>query len=202
MTGPPTMRGTPAATVAGGAVPTRSRRTAGAIRAFSPSRPTTPGSPGPSASSSASSARSSMASGRRQAMPEWNRDMVEERVTQAALVLRRLPGLPRRGYFSTWPEIRRSLREIAQGQPAPMSCPLPSASAISRMEETITWNQYLERDEAHLMWGAPAACRGRSSATCSGSADRPRTGVTTTRSASSPGGSTAGRCTTDVGGGS
>ena len=67
-------------------------------------------------------------------------------------MLRRLPGLPRRGYFSTWPAIRRSLREIAQGQPAPMRCPLPSPSAISRMEETITWNRFLERDEAHLMW--------------------------------------------------
>ena len=29
---------------------------------------------------------------------------------------------------------------------------LPSPQAISRMEETLTWNRFLEPDEAHLMW--------------------------------------------------
>ena len=29
---------------------------------------------------------------------------------------------------------------------------LPSPQAITRMEEAITWNQYLERDDARLMW--------------------------------------------------
>ena len=38
---------------------------------------------------------------------------------------------------------------------------LPSSQAISRMEEAITWNQFLERDEAEPDVGARrVACRG------------------------------------------
>jgi hypothetical protein len=85
-------------------------------------------------------------------MTEWTRDMVEERIVEAADVLRQLPGLRNQGYFSTWPEIRRSLKELACAMPTPMRRPPPSPSAISRMEETITWNRYLEREEVELMW--------------------------------------------------
>jgi hypothetical protein len=77
--------------------------------------------------------------------------MVEERVEEAAWVLGRLPGPRRQGYFSTWPDIVLSAREIARQEPKPMRV-LPSPQAISRMEEAITWNQYLERDDARLMW--------------------------------------------------
>ena len=63
------------------------------------------------------------------------------------------------GYFGTWPEIQRTAKEIAEGMRRPMRLPPPSTAAISRMEEAITWNRFLERDDAHLMWaraeGAP-----------------------------------------------
>ena len=36
---------------------------------------------------------------------------------------------------------------------------LPSPQAISRMEEAITWNRFLERDEAHLMWARAEGVR-------------------------------------------
>ena len=85
-------------------------------------------------------------------MADWTRDMVEERIVEAADVLKQLPGLRNQGYFSTWPEIRRSLKELAPAMPTPMRRPPPSPSAISRMEEAITWNRFLERDDAHLMW--------------------------------------------------
>jgi hypothetical protein len=84
-------------------------------------------------------------------MTEWMRNMVEERITEAAAVLRKLPGPRVSGYFSTWPDILLSAREIASQEPRPMRV-LPSPQAITRMEETITWNRFLERDEAHLMW--------------------------------------------------
>ena len=45
-------------------------------------------------------------------MAEWTRDMVEDRVVEAAAVLKKLPGPRVRGYFSTWPEIIHSAREI------------------------------------------------------------------------------------------
>ena len=88
-------------------------------------------------------------------MTEWTRDMVEERIVEAAWVLKKLPGPWVQGYFSTWPDILRSAREIADGDPMPMKV-LPSPQAISRMEEAITWNQYLERDDARLMWDRAA----------------------------------------------
>jgi hypothetical protein len=84
-------------------------------------------------------------------MTEWMRNMVEERITEAAAVLRKLPGPRVSGYFSTWPDILLSAREIASQEPRPMRV-LPSPQAITRMEEAITWNRFLERDEAHLMW--------------------------------------------------
>jgi hypothetical protein len=84
-------------------------------------------------------------------MTEWTRDRVEERVREAAVVLAKLPGLPSQGYFSTWPDVLLSAREIARQEPKPMRV-LPSPQAITRMEETITWSRYLEPDDAHLMW--------------------------------------------------
>jgi hypothetical protein len=84
-------------------------------------------------------------------MAEWTRDMVEDRIVEAAKVLRQLPGPRAQGYFSTWPDILLSAREIARQAPKPMKV-LPSPQAISRMEEVITWNRHLERDDANLLW--------------------------------------------------
>jgi hypothetical protein len=85
-------------------------------------------------------------------MPEWSRDLVEERITEAAAVLRRLPPVRVAGYFGTWPEIQRTQKEIAEGMQRPLRLPPPSTAAITRMEEAITWNSFLQPDEAHLLW--------------------------------------------------
>lgn len=85
-------------------------------------------------------------------MAEWTRDMVEDRVVEAAGVLRRLPEPRVQGYFSAWPEIVRPKSDIALAEPGRTRRPWPSPAAISRMEETITWNRFLERDEAQLIW--------------------------------------------------
>ena len=82
-------------------------------------------------------------------MSEWTRDMVEERIVEAAAVLRQLPGPRAQGYFSTWPDILLSAQEIARQEPRPMKVP-PHAAAICRMEEAITWNRFLEREDANL----------------------------------------------------
>ena len=116
-------------------------------------------------------------------MAEWTRDLVEERILEAAAVLRRLPGLRSQGYFGTWPEIQRTAKEIAEGMPRPMRLPPPSTAAITRMEEAITWNRFLERDDAHLMWARAEGAPWKELATGSGSAGRRRTGGGSTRSA-------------------
>ena len=85
-------------------------------------------------------------------MTEWTRDMVEDRVIEAAEVLRHMPGPRLGGYFSTWPEIFRTFGDLVGQEPTPMCRARPSPAAISRMEEAITWNRFLERDDAALMW--------------------------------------------------
>jgi hypothetical protein len=58
----------------------------------------------------------------------WTPSLVEERLAEAAFVLKRLPEPRRQGYFSVWPEILHSfadkvgqepMRVIPSGQPEP-----------------------------------------------------------------------------------
>ena len=63
-----------------------------------------------------------------------------------------MPPIRVAGYFCTWPEIQRTAKELASAAPTKMRMPPPSSAANSRMEEAITWNRFLERDDAHLMW--------------------------------------------------
>ena len=68
---------------------------------------------GPSGSSFVRSARSSTApnnNSRRQSMDNWTVEMVEERLVEAAAVMRRLPPVRVPGYFSTWPRDARGVR--------------------------------------------------------------------------------------------
>ena len=85
-------------------------------------------------------------------MAEWTRDMVEERITEAADVLRQLPPVRARATSARGRKSSGPRRRSPKACPKPMRRPPPSAAAITRMEETITWNRFLERDEAHLMW--------------------------------------------------
>ncbi|MBM3083582.1 helix-turn-helix domain-containing protein, partial [Chelatococcus daeguensis] len=60
--------------------------------------------------------------------------MVEERLAEAASVLKRLPEPRRQGYFNLWPEILHSFADKVGHEPKPMRV-IPSPAAISRMEE-------------------------------------------------------------------
>ena len=84
-------------------------------------------------------------------MAEWTRDMVEERIAEAAAVLRKLPGPRVSGYFNAWPEIQRSAKEIAAMEPEPMRV-LPSTSAITRLERTFDWMLWISVEERKLIW--------------------------------------------------
>ena len=50
-------------------------------------------------------------------MSDWTRDMVEDRIIEAADVLKRLPPVRLSGYFSTWPEILRSFGDRVGAEP-------------------------------------------------------------------------------------
>lgn len=78
---------------------------------------------------------------------------IEDRFEEAALTLRRLPEKDRpRGFHSAWPEIVRDPKQ-AYGYDAgkPMRV-VPSAAAITRMEECFDWLLWLDPEDARIVW--------------------------------------------------
>lgn len=74
----------------------------------------------------------------------WTASLVEERLAEAADVLRRLPEERVQGYFSTWPAFLRDVREAYGWQQARMRPIPPSPGAIDRMDEAMRWLRWLE----------------------------------------------------------
>jgi hypothetical protein len=85
-------------------------------------------------------------------MDRWTAKMVEERLIDAAQVMRRLPSVRVPGHFNTWPRALVEFSDRVGQQPEPMRLPPPSPAAISRMEETLTWLRWLEPDDSKLVW--------------------------------------------------
>jgi len=90
-------------------------------------------------------------------MDHWTVEMVEDRLVEAAVVMRRLPSVRLPGYFNTWPKMLIEFADRVGQQPEPMRLPPPSAAAISRMEESLQWLRWLEAEDAKLLW-ARADC--------------------------------------------
>ena len=84
-------------------------------------------------------------------MTEWTPSLVEERLFEAAFVLKRLPAERRHGYFSVWPQIVHDFADKAGHEPKPMRV-LPSSAAISRMEETLGWTVGLDPIDGKIVW--------------------------------------------------
>jgi hypothetical protein len=60
-------------------------------------------------------------------MTVWTPALVEERLAEAAFVLKRLPEPRRQGYFSTWPAVLHSF-----GDKVGHSCALPARGRVHR----------------------------------------------------------------------
>jgi len=92
-------------------------------------------------------------------MADWTPERVEERLSEAADVLKRLPEEKVQGFFNVWPEVVRDFADMVGATPRPMRRPPPSAAAISRMEEALTWMRFLAPEDGRLLWaraeGAP-----------------------------------------------
>jgi hypothetical protein len=82
----------------------------------------------------------------------WTVEMVEERLAEAAAVIRRLPPVRVSGYFNTWPRALVEFADLVGQQPEPMRLPPPSPAAVSRMEEALGWLRWLEAEDAKLVW--------------------------------------------------
>ena len=84
-------------------------------------------------------------------MTEWTPTLVEERLSEAAFVLKRLPADRRRGYFNVWPQIVHDFADKVGQEAKPMRV-LPSPAAISRMEETLSWTVGLDPIDGKIVW--------------------------------------------------
>ena len=84
-------------------------------------------------------------------MTEWTPEMVEERLVEAAEVLRRLPPVKVQGYFNTWPDIIHEFGDLV-GQEPRMRPPAPPPDAITRMDQTLEWTIGLEPLDVKIVW--------------------------------------------------
>ena len=85
-------------------------------------------------------------------MTDWTPSLVEDRLEEAADVLKRLPEQKVQGYFNVWPDMVQSFADKVGQMPVPMRRPPPSAASISRMEETLGWMQFLAGEDSKLVW--------------------------------------------------
>ena len=82
----------------------------------------------------------------------WTPILVEERLAEAAAVLKRLPEEKVQGYFSAWPDVVHDLNESFGWHDPVLKRPWPSPASIDRMDETMTWLGWLEPDVAKIVW--------------------------------------------------
>ncbi len=99
---------------------------------------------------------------------------IEDRLEEAAWTLRQLPEKDRpRGYGRSWPDVVHEAKHAyGYTEARPMKV-IPSAAAISRMEECFDWLLMLDPEDARIVWLRLRVSAGGRSATGPGSCDRP-----------------------------
>ena len=83
---------------------------------------------------------------------EWTAERVEERLQEAADVMRRLPPVRVQGYFNLWPAIAHDFADRVGQEPHRLRRPPPAPDAITRAEATLLWLRWLEVEDARLVW--------------------------------------------------
>jgi hypothetical protein len=89
----------------------------------------------------------------------WTPKLIEERLAEAAAVLKRLPEPRQQGFFNTWPAHMVEFSDLIGQEPRQTSLPPPSPAAISRIEEALSWTVGLDPTDGRIVWmrahGAP-----------------------------------------------
>ncbi len=89
----------------------------------------------------------------------WTPLLVEEQLAEAADVLKRLPEEQVQGYFSTWPEVVRSVYDAFGWHDSVLKRPWPSPASIDRMDEAMRWLRWLEPADAKIVWSRASGKR-------------------------------------------
>ena len=82
----------------------------------------------------------------------WTPKLVEERLVEAASVMKRLPNVRVPGYFNTWPKMLVEFADLVAQEPARLRLPPPAPDAISRMEEALGWLPWLDPIDSKIVW--------------------------------------------------
>lgn len=85
---------------------------------------------------------------------EFTARIIEDRMEEAALTLRRLPNPPGsgpKGFGQSWPEYVHEAKH-AYGYHETRMRVIPSAAEIQRMEECIDWLRFIGPEEARIVW--------------------------------------------------
>ena len=82
---------------------------------------------------------------------EWTPQLVAEHLKEAVSTTRKLPKFKVQGYFNLWPDILYTPNELMSQPPRPMRI-LATPDAISRLEQTFEWMQWITIEERKLIW--------------------------------------------------
>ncbi len=82
----------------------------------------------------------------------WTPSMIEERFVEAADVMKRLPDVCVPRHFNTWPRMLYEFGDLVAQEPPRITPVRPAADAISRMEETLGWLNWLEPIDRKVIW--------------------------------------------------
>lgn len=82
---------------------------------------------------------------------EWTVKDVENHFREAILTLKKLPPVKLKGYFSIWPDIIYTPNEMIFQEKKPMRV-LATPEAISRLDKTFEWMNWISIEERKLIW--------------------------------------------------
>ena len=82
---------------------------------------------------------------------KWDGKMVADRLEEATATLKRLPDEKLCQMKSNWPETIPTWGDYGDEKTRVRMGP-PSPDAIDRMDETLSWLQWLEPDQVRLVW--------------------------------------------------
>jgi hypothetical protein len=85
---------------------------------------------------------------------EFTARVIEDRMEEAALTLRRLPNPPGsgpKGFGQSWPEYVQDAKH-AYGYNETRMRVIPNAAEIQRMDECLEWMQFIGPQEAKIVW--------------------------------------------------
>jgi hypothetical protein len=88
----------------------------------------------------------------------WTAKKVADHFAEAVQTIKRLPPVLLNGYRSVWPTILYSEKERLAQEPRPMRL-RATPDAISRLEQTFDWMQWIEVEERKLIWKRAARVR-------------------------------------------